>query len=82
MRRPPPKGSEKNRQFGPRRIRGQFVDVPEIALYLGLTLKATRARIARGEIPARRFGRRVVALRGELDAWMQKLPRVTEVVTK
>ncbi|MGH9462362.1 MAG: helix-turn-helix domain-containing protein [Vicinamibacteria bacterium] len=80
MRKPPPKkGSERNRQFGPRRINGQLLDLGGIAAYVGVTDKMARARIYRGEIPARKLGGRIVALRSELDAWMRNLPPVVEV---
>ena len=78
MRKPPPRKKE-GKKTGLRRINGQLLDIGGIASFVGLSEKATRARIARGQIPARKFGGRIVALRGELDDWMRSLPRATEV---
>lgn len=65
---------------GPRRIGGTLLlGIPEAGELLGLTEKATRARIERGEIPARRFGGRVVVVRAELEAFILALPRVVSV---
>jgi len=80
MRTPPKK--RRGSQTGLRRINGQLLDVGGIAAYVGLTDKATRGRIARGEIPARRLGGRIVALRSELDQWLAKLPPVAQVSSK
>lgn len=42
--------------------------VEEVAQMLGISRTTAYECINRGEIPARRFGRRVVVLRDELDA--------------
>jgi excisionase family DNA binding protein len=48
--------------------------VPEVAERLGRTELATRRAIERGEIPARRWGRRVVVLAEDLDMFLRALP--------
>ena len=45
--------------------------VDEAAKLLGISRTTAYECIHRGEIPARRFGRRVVVLRHELDAILQ-----------
>jgi hypothetical protein len=65
---------------GRRRIDGKLIlGIRETGELLGLTEKATRARIERGDIPARRLGGRVVVLRTELEAFVAALPRVVSV---
>jgi excisionase family DNA binding protein len=52
----------------------KFLKVSEVAEMLGITQKATRHRIARGELPHRRWGKRVLIPAQELDAFLQALP--------
>ena len=52
----------------------QALSIPEVARRLGRTETATRRAIERGTIPARKWGRRVVVLAVELDAFLQALP--------
>jgi excisionase family DNA binding protein len=47
----------------------------ELAQCLGCTEIAVRRRIENGEIPARRWGRRIVLLREECEAFIRTLPR-------
>jgi excisionase family DNA binding protein len=49
--------------------------VPEVARLLGCTEAVVRQMIARGQIPSRRLGRRVVVLADELHAHMKALKR-------
>lgn len=49
--------------------------VSEAARVLGSTEGATRQRIQRGILPARRIGRRLVVLRADLEQYLQHLPR-------
>jgi excisionase family DNA binding protein len=51
------------------------LSVPQVAQIIGRTELATRRAIERGTIPARKFGRRVIVLRGELDEYLSTLPR-------
>jgi len=50
------------------------LSVPEVANLLGKTELATRRMIERGELPARRWGRRIVVLRDELEQHLHALP--------
>jgi excisionase family DNA binding protein len=75
----PPK-KQNGQARGRRRIDGKLIlGIQEAGELLGLTEKATRARIERGEIPARRLGGRIVVLRAELEAYVAALPRVVSV---
>jgi hypothetical protein len=62
---------------GPRRIDGEALDVAGGAAMIGLTVKAIRARVARGLLPHRRMNGRIILLRSELLAYLQQLPGVT-----
>jgi hypothetical protein len=64
---------------GRRRLDGAVLDIAGVALLLGTTEKCVRAQIARGRLPARRLGSRIVVLREELLARLRSLPRVVEV---
>jgi len=50
------------------------LSIPEVADRLGKTELATRRMIERGELPARRWGRRIVVLRDELEHYVHALP--------
>ena len=53
---------------------GQLVyRVPDVARLLGMTELATRRAIERGEIPSRKWGRRVVIIPSELQAHLLTL---------
>lgn len=41
---------------------------------LGMTQKAVRHRIARGELPYRRWGKRVLCPTRDIEAFLQDLP--------
>jgi hypothetical protein len=62
---------------GPRRVAGQILDVAGAAQLLGVSEKAIRARVARGLLPYRRWGGRVVFLADELAEYLRRLPGVT-----
>jgi excisionase family DNA binding protein len=53
------------------------LSVAEVAEESGVSEKAVRQRIARGQLPYRRWGRRVVIFRSELDEWRLFLPGVS-----
>jgi hypothetical protein len=74
-RRPPKK--RPGVPTGPRRLNGAAMDVATAALELGDTAKGTRAKIARGLLPHRRLGGRIVILRDELRSFLAQLPGVT-----
>lgn len=61
---------------GHRPINGLLLGVREAAKFLGYTEKSLRTRIARGRIPYRREGGRIVFVRAELDRWVDSLPGV------
>lgn len=47
--------------------------IPDLARLLGCSELAVRRMVERGELPSRRWGRRVVVLRNELEAHLQSL---------
>lgn len=75
MRRPPRK--QKGQASGPRRLDGAVLDVAAAAELLGVTENLVRARAARGLLPWRRWGGRVLFLRDELLAFVATLPGVS-----
>ena len=52
---------------------GILMDVAAGAAFLGISERALRARIARRQIPFRRFHGRVVLVRSELEAFINRL---------
>jgi hypothetical protein len=77
--RPPPPKKRAGLPTGRRRIDGEALDVAAITRFYGnASEKQTRAQIARGLIPARRFGGRMIGLRSELLEHLRSLPRVVE----
>jgi hypothetical protein len=76
MRRPPPR-KQKGTATGPRRLSGEVMDVATAAAWLGVKDKCVRARVARRQLPYRRWGGRVVFLKAELLAYLGRLPGVT-----
>ena len=72
----PPKKSP-GTATGRRRLNGAALDVTATAEFLGVTEKQTRARIARGLIPHRIWGGRVITLPSELTEFLAKLPGCT-----
>jgi len=62
---------------GPRRLAGELLDVRSAAELLGATELTVRGQIARGRLPYRRLGGRVVCIRTELLQFLNELPGVT-----
>ena len=60
-----------------RRFDGALRDVDGIAALLGTTAKQVRSQVARGLIPHRRLGGRIVFLVDEVTAFLRQLPGVT-----
>jgi excisionase family DNA binding protein len=56
------------------------ISIPELARLLGATEIAVRRRIEKGEIPARRWGRRIVLLREECEQFVRALPRLVPAI--
>jgi excisionase family DNA binding protein len=52
----------------------QYLTVPEVAAALGRTPRAVWHGIYRGEIPHRRWGRRVLVSEDELQKFLDALP--------
>jgi hypothetical protein len=55
----------------------EILTIPAAAALLGLTAKALRLRIGRGEFPSRTLGRRRMILRRDLEAFLDGLPGVS-----
>lgn len=55
----------------------RFLDVRGAAAFLGLTENSIRKYVARGKIPHRRLGGRVLFDPRELERWFGTLPGVT-----
>jgi len=62
---------------GPRTINGVALDVRSASALCGFSEKQTRALVARGLIPHRRLGGRIIFLRAELEQFLASLPGVT-----
>jgi len=67
-----------------RTIAGQeIMDVSTLAIQLGTTEKAIRARVNRRTIPFRRWQGRIIFLRREVEQFLQTLPGCTaEEITR
>lgn len=50
------------------------LSVAEVAEELGISKRAVWQRIYRGQLPYRRWGRKVFVLRDELDTFLRGLP--------
>jgi excisionase family DNA binding protein len=53
---------------------GRYLKVSEAAVLLGLQQKAILKRVARGELPYRRWGRRILIPEEELRTFLAALP--------
>jgi Helix-turn-helix domain len=76
MNRKPPK-KKAGQAKRPRRFDGAVKDVAGEALELGITQKCLRSQVARGLIPYRRLGGRIVFLADEVREFLRQLPGVT-----
>jgi excisionase family DNA binding protein len=61
-------------KLGEATVDRRFFGVGETAQILGITQRAVRKRIARGELPFRRWGKRVLIPARELEVFMEGLP--------
>ena len=71
-RRMPPHKTP-GRATGPRRVNGALLDCRWAADLLGVSQKTLRARVARRLVPFRRFGKRIVFVRKELEDFLVTL---------
>lgn len=75
MVRTPPK-KQPGQGCGPRTIDGVCLDVRTGSAFLGWSEKQTRGLVARGLIPYRRLGGRIVFIKKELEQWVTGLEGV------
>ena len=76
MKTIPPK-KQPGQATGRRKIDGAILDVRGTALFIGSTEKGVRSAVERGVLPFRRYGRRLVFLRAELEKYLESLPGCT-----
>jgi len=76
MRRTPPR-KRAGQATKPRRIDGVVKDVAATAVMLGETEKAVRTQTARGLLPHRKLGGRIIYLEREILTFLEQLPGVT-----
>jgi len=55
----------------------KYIKVPEAAAVLGISEKAAWQRLYRGELPCKRWGRRVLISMEELEKFLAALPGTT-----
>lgn len=67
----------RRRASGPRSFQGELLDVAAVSRLIGITEKSVRARLARGLLPHRRFGARIVFVRREILEFIERLPGVS-----
>lgn len=75
--RPPPPHKKAGQATGRRRLNGSVRDIPAQAEHLGTTEGKIRSAVARGLLPHRRWGGRIVFLASEVDAFLAALPGIT-----
>ncbi len=75
-RRPPPK-KQKGQATKPRTLNGVVKDVSAMGKMLGTTDGKIRSAVARGLLPYRRWGKRLVFLTDEVDQFLHQLPGIT-----
>ena len=73
---PPPK-KQAGQGVGPRRLNGTMKDVSTMATLLGTSEGKVRSAVARGLLPYRRWGGRVVFLEDDVHDFLAKLPGIT-----
>jgi len=72
VRKAPPK-KRPGQGKGPRTFNGEVMDKAALADFLGCSKKTADARIARGLVPHRKWGGRIIVLRSELIQFIQRL---------
>lgn len=58
-------------------LNGALLGVPEAAVFLGSSERSLRWHVARGLVPYRKLGARIVFRRAELESFVEALPGVT-----
>jgi hypothetical protein len=77
MSNPHPKGKRAGQGSGPRRLRGVILDVSGVAELLDCSEGMVRTRAARGLLPSKRWGSRLIFLRQEILEYLATLPGTT-----
>lgn len=72
MLRQPPRKKKGQGKGDLRAIGGALLGVHEAGGYLGITEKMVYARVARRQIPFKKWGGRIVFVRKELEAFIEK----------
>jgi excisionase family DNA binding protein len=65
---------EPNTGRGEDNIADEYLGIDELAALLGITRKSAYQRVARGQIPHRKWGRKLVFVRAEIVAFLDSLP--------
>jgi excisionase family DNA binding protein len=55
----------------------KYLDIDSAAAHLGMTSRAVRARVGRGQLPFRRLGGRIIIPRDELERYIRALDGVS-----
>ena len=76
MKKQPPK-KQKGQALGERKINGEILDVAAVAEWLGVSQDTIRARVARQQIPYRKWGKRIIFRRSEVDEYFKQLEGVS-----
>ena len=76
MKKQPPK-KQKGQALGQRKINGEILDVAAVAEWLGVSSDTIRARVARQQIPYRKWGKRIIFRRSEVDEYFKQLEGVS-----
>ena len=76
MKKQPPK-KQKGQAIGQRKINGEILDVAAVADWLGVPQGMIRARVARQQIPYRKWGGRVIFIRREVTQYLEELDGVS-----
>lgn len=77
MRKPPPP-KQKGKATGARRLNGEILDASGVKELLGAkSEKIVYARAARGLLPHRRWGGRLIFLKEEIITFLKALPGTT-----
>ena len=76
MKKQTPK-KQKGEAIGQRKINGEILDVAAVAEWLGVPQGMIRARVARQQIPYRKWGGRIIFRSSEVDQYFKQLEGVS-----